>query len=458
MSDRHGVFSPVRILLLSPNRLISPYPVYPLGLDYVAASLSPVHQVEIADLNVVDKSALAALLDAFAPEMIGIACRNIDNTDATDSLFLLEEYRDLVLWLRARSTAVIACGGSGFTIMPKRIAAFLDVDYGIIGEGERFGLLVEALAAGDDPAAIPGILSRGGIAVQPPSWQGGLSRRLPVADEQSAFYVKNGGMLNLQSKRGCPFSCLYCSYPRIEGGVHRLVEPDEVARIALGLQEAGARYLFITDSAFNSDLTHSLAVAKALHRHGLTIPWGAFFAPIAMPPEYFEVMAASGCKHVEFGTESLSESMLRTYRKPFRPSEVMEAHQQARAAGLHVAHYFLLGGPGESAATVDESLDAIEQLKKTVVFFFFGIRIYPGTGLYDRALAEGKIDRSTDLLRPVYYHPDAISLAAIEAQVINRAARRRNWLVGSGGARVTASLQAMHQRGLIGPLWEYLAV
>lgn len=447
----------MRILLLSPNRLIAPYPVYPLGLDYVAASLSPVHQVEIADLHVVDKRALAALLDSFAPEIIGIACRNIDNTDATDPLFLLQEYRDLVLWLRARSTAVIVCGGSGFTIMPERISAFLDVDYGIIGEGERLGLLVEALAAGEDPAAIPGVLSRGGVAVQPPPWQGGLSRRLPVADDQIAFYVQNGGMLNLQSKRGCSFSCLYCSYPRIEGGVHRLVEPDEVARIALGLQDAGARYLFITDSAFNSNVPHSLAVAKALHRHGLTIPWGAFFAPIELPPEYFEVMAASGCRHVEFGTESLSESMLRAYRKPFRPPEVIAAHRQARAAGLHVAHYFLLGGPGESAATVDESLDAIEQLKKTVFFFFVGVRIYPGTGLYDRAVAEGKIDRNTDLLRPVFYHPDSTSLAAIEAQVIDRAARRRNWLVGAGGATVATSLQAMHRRGLTGPLWEYLA-
>lgn len=448
----------MRVLLLSPNRLIAPYPVYPLGLDYVAASLSSVHQVKIADLHVIDNTGLAALIDDFTPEIIGIACRNIDNTDATDSLFLLQEYRDLVLWLREQSSAVIVCGGCGFTIMPERIAAFLEVDYGVVGEGERFALLVDALAAhNDDPMTVAGVFSRGSRAVQPPPWQGPLQRRLPAADEQSGFYVRNGGMLNLQSKRGCSFSCLYCPYPRIEGGIHRLVEPDEVARIALGLQAAGARYLFITDSAFNSDVQHSLAVARALQRHGLTIPWGGFFAPIALPPEYFEVMAASGCRHVEFGTESMSASMLRTYRKPFRPAEVIEAHRQARAAGLHVAHYFLLGGPGESVATVDETLDALEQLKKTVFFFFVGIRIYPGTGLYDRSLTEGKIDEKTDLLPPVFYQPDAVTLEAIEAQVTERAARRRNWLVGSGGERVATSLQALHKRGLIGPLWEYLA-
>jgi len=447
----------MRVLLLSPNTLTTPYPVYPLGLDYVAGSLSSAHQVRIADVQVVDQSALAGLLDEFDPEIIGIACRNIDNTDATDSLFLLHGYRELVTWLRQRSPAIIVCGGCGFTIMPGRIFDLLGVDYGIIGEGERFGLLVDALAHGHDPARIPGVLIAGGIAVQPPPWPGELSRRLPVQDEQSSFYVRNGGMLNLQSKRGCSFRCLYCPYPRIEGGLHRLMEPEQVARIALGLQAAGARYLFITDSAFNADIDHSLAVARALLDCGLSVPWGAFFAPIALPPGYFEAMAGAGCRHVEFGTESLAGNMLRVLRKPFRPPDVLNAHRQARAAGLHVAHYFLLGGPGESAATVAESLDLIEQLDKTVFFFFIGIRIYPGTGLYDQALAEGQIDQHTDLLQPAFYMPDAIDLKAIEALVVARAAGRRNWLVGAGGAAIAATLQTLHQRGFVGPLWEYLA-
>lgn len=457
MPHRHGVFPAVRVLLLSPNTLTAPYPVYPLGLDYVAGALAPAHRVRIADLQVVDRTALAALLATFNPEVIGIACRNIDTTDATDPLFFLHGYREVVRWLRERSPAVIVCGGSGFTIIPERILSFLGVDYGIVGEGERFGLLVDALDQGRDPAGIPGVLVAGSTATQPPPWPGALVRRLPARDEQSAFYVRNGGMLNLQTKRGCSFRCLYCPYPRIEGGAHRLTAPEEVARTALGLQAAGARYLFITDSAFNSDVDHSLAVAGALREYKLAIPWGAFFAPIPLPPEYFAAMAAAGCRHVEFGTESLAGAMLRTYRKPFRPPDVLAAHRQARSAGLHVAHYFLLGGPGESATTVAETLDAIEQLDKTVCFFFIGIRIYPGTGLYDQALAEGKIDRDTDLLHPVFYRPEAIDLEAIEAQVSDRAAGRKNWVAGSGGATVAATVHTLHRRDFVGPLWEYLA-
>jgi len=447
----------VRILLISPNTLTVPYPVYPLGLDYVAGSVAAGHEVRIADLQIVDRPALAALLADFAPEIIGLACRNIDNTDAGDPLFFLTGYQQLVAWLRQRSRAVLVCGGCGFTLMPEQVFALLGVDYGIIGEGERFGLLVEALMHQLDPAAIPGVLVAGGTAVPPPPWPGELNRRLPQDAQQIRYYVDNGGMLNLQTKRGCALRCLYCPYPRIEGRMHRLADPAEVAQTALQLQAAGAKYLFITDSAFNSDVDHSLAVARALREAGLSIPWGAFFAPINPPPGYFETMAAAGCRHVEFGTESLADSMLLAYRKPFRSPEVLMAHRQARDAGLHVAHYFLLGGPGESAATVAASLDGMEQLDKTVFFVFIGIRIYPGTGLYDLALAEGKIDRQTDLLQPVFYQPDAIDRETIEALVRERAAGRGNWVIGSGGADTAKVLHTLHQRGLTGPLWEHLA-
>lgn len=447
----------MRILLISPNTLTMPYPVYPLALDYVAGSLGEEHQVRIADMQTVSQEMLAGLLEEFTPEIIGISCRNIDNTDGADPLFFLTGYQKLVAWLRERSSAVLVCGGCGFTIMPARIFALLGVDYGIIGEGERFGLLVEALKSKQNPAEIPGVLIAGGFAATPPPWQGHLARSFRKDTGYHQFYVQNGGMLNLQSKRGCSFRCVYCPYPRIEGKTHRLAEPAEVAQTALMLQEAGAKYLFITDSAFNSDVEHSLAVARSLQSAGVTLPWGAFFAPIKLPTGYFESMAKAGCRHVEFGTESLSDVVLNSYRKPFQARDVLKAHRQARDAKLHVAHYFLLGGPRESAATVAESLERIEQMDKAVFFFFIGIRIYPGTELYDIALAEGKINEGCDLLQPVFYTPDEIDLATITALVTQRAAGRGNWVIGSGGSETAAVIRTLHQRGFVGPLWEHLA-
>ncbi len=448
----------MKILLISANTLTVPYPVYPLGLDYVAGGIGAAHQVRIADMNSLSLEALAGLLREFSPEIIGLSCRNIDNTEAGDSLFFISEYQKLVAWLRERSQALLVCGGSGFTIMPDRILAELGADYGIMGEGERFGLMVDALAKGLEPTQIQGIISSAvSAAPMPAPWTGEQARAFSPQSDHLQFYLKQGGMLNLQTKRGCSFRCIYCPYPHIEGKKHRLTDPAAVARTAVELQEAGAKYLFITDSAFNSDVAHSLAVAKAFKGAGLSIPWGGFFAPLKIPTDYFSIMADAGLKHVEFGTESMSSSMLAAYRKPFGIEEVVSAHEQARSAGLHVAHYFLLGGPGESAATVSETLDHIERLKKTVLFFFVGMRIYPYTALYDIALAEGVITPETDLLRPVFYQARAIDHDAIEALVTTRAGKRVNWIVGSGGATSAATVRKMYDRGYSGPLWEYLA-
>ncbi len=448
----------MKILLVSPNTLTNPYPVYPLGLDYVAGSISEEHEVRLADLNTLSLEKLDALLAAFKPQIIGLSCRNIDNMEASGSRYFINEYQKIVARLRANSTALLVCGGSGFTIMPQQILAALGADYGIVGEGERFGLLVEAFKKGEDPQHIPGVIASAAkkAITNPPPWDGRIVRNFQADAEHNRFYLDSGGMLNLQSKRGCSFHCIYCSYPHIEGRKHRLIEPKKVAEMAYKLQASGARYFFITDSAFNSDIKHSLAVARAFKAAGVTIPWGGFFAPVRLPADYFAIMADAGLKHVEFGTESLATTMLQTYRKPFTVDDVFAAHQQTLAAGLHVAHYFLLGGPGESTATIAESLDNIEKLQRTVMFFFIGIRIYPQTELYDIALAEGKITPTTNILKPIFYIPDAIDRLTIETLVTTRLGKRVNCIVGSGGPDEVTSVSKLHGRGYTGPLWEHL--
>ena len=446
----------MKILLISPNTLTVPYPVYPIGLDYVAGSLAAHHQVRIADLLSCSMEELADVIRDFSPDVLGIAIRNIDNTDASDPYYSLNEYKNLVAWLRTQSPAIIVCGGSGFTIMPEQVLALLAVDYGIIGEGERFALFIEALEKHSDPLAVPGVIRLGSAAVSPGPWPGRQRRLFMPKSGHVRYYLEHGGMLNVQTKRGCSFGCSYCPYPKIEGRQHRLHKPEEIAEIVRQLKDAGARYLFFTDSAFNSDIDHSMAVARAMIEANVTLPWGAFFAPIKMPDAYFPLMAQAGCRHVEFGTESLSAAMLKSYRKPFHVEDVFIAHEQARTARLHVAHYLLLGGVGESAETIDESLDGLDRLSRTVVFFFTGVRIYPGTAIHATAVAEGKIAPDQNLLSPVFYQPDAIGLKEIEMQVRQRAAGRINWVIGSGGEEIAQTTSMLHLRGMTGPLWEHI--
>jgi radical SAM superfamily enzyme YgiQ (UPF0313 family) len=263
-------------------------------------------------------------------------------------------------------------------------------------------------------------------------------------------------MLNLQTKRGCGFNCIYCTYPFIEGRTLRLFDPAEVGQTARQLQEAGARYIFVTDAAFNSSGSHTIAVAKAFKKAGVSIPWGAFFAPLSIDRDYFRILADAGLSHVEFGSESLSDLVLKAYRKPFRTENVFKAHAAAVEAGLHVAHYFLFGGPGENSDTVNETLERIEQLGKCVLFLFCGMRIYPQTELYDMARHDRQVDHTRDLLEPVFYQSSRIESEEVLARVRQQANGRLNWLIGDGGEPAARILSKMHARGHSGPLWEYL--
>lgn len=236
----------------------------------------------------------------------------------------------------------------------------------------------------------------------------------------------------------------------------RLVPPDEVAREARGLQEMGARFLFITDSAFNADVDHSLAVARAFRRHGLAIPWGAFLAPIRPPDGYYGALAEAGLTHAEFGTESLCDPQLKRYGKPFGAREVFAAHGAARLAGVNIAHYFLLGGPGEDARSLDETMNRMEELEKAAFFLMCGVRIFPHTPLFDLAVEEGQIAPGQNLLSPVFYRSKGIAAEVISDRVRTQARGRVNWVFGDGGEKTERVVTRMHARGHAGPLWELL--
>ncbi len=447
----------MKILLVSANTLKAPYPVYPLGLDYVAGALDSSYTLKIADMNDFDSpSGLGALVRNFSPDFVCLSIRNIDNTDSIGTCHFLNQYKDVVQQIRDNSQARIILGGSGFTIFPNEFMNLLNADYGIAGEGEKLPQLLQALENESDIRLPPGVVTNKSAPVVYEPWNKEIKRAFDPETSPIKFYLAHGGMLNLQTKRGCPFHCSYCTYPHIEGSRMRLFPPEKIAAEARKLQEAGAKYIFITDSAFNADYDHSREVAIAFIKAGISIPWGGFFAPTVPPAGYFQELVGAGLSHVEFGTESLSGTMLNSLRKPFIVNNVFEAHSLALKAGLHIAHYFLFGGPGESRESVQETLDNIERLERSVFFFFCGIRIYPNTALYDIALKEGQITAAQNLLTPVFYRSPHITDREIMQKVEEKSDGRFNWIIGSSENTVTRMLPRFYERGFSGPFWEHL--
>lgn len=448
----------MKILLVSTNTETAPSPVYPVGLDYVAGIVSPRHDVKIADL--IEKHGmekLTGLIEDFNPHLIGLSLRNIDNQDAFETKSYIDGYKLLIPSIRSMTSAKIVLGGSGFTIFPSELMEALDADYGIIGYGERLILLLDAIEAQSDTSSIPGVIIRNKpFAGFPDNRDLTFHRSFDVNSPHVRYYLKQGGIFNLQTKRGCPFHCIYCTYPHIDGSNLRWVDPDEVARTALMLQDAGARYLFMTDSTFNCSVDHSLRVAKAFIKARLSIPWGAFFAPFKPMPDYYKIMVDAGLTHVEFGTESLCDRVLSAYAKPFCTDDIFSAHKFASDAGLHIAHYLLFGGPGEDEKTIDETLTRADNLEKTALILFCGIRIYPHTAIHKIAVREGQITIDQNLLEPVFYRSPALNLDRIANMLRERASARSHWVLGSGNEKTASIVSRLHARGRCGPLWEQL--
>jgi radical SAM superfamily enzyme YgiQ (UPF0313 family) len=155
----------VKVLLISANTVVEPYPVYPLGLDYVAAALAADHEVVRLDMNTLSADgALTAALKRLAPDIVGLSLRNIDNTDASNPKSYVPLYRHLVKTVRHACDAPVVLGGSAFTLFPETLMALLEADYGIVGEGERMAQLLAALQNGADPFCIQGVIGPSGTS------------------------------------------------------------------------------------------------------------------------------------------------------------------------------------------------------------------------------------------------------------------------------------------------------
>jgi len=445
----------VKVLLVATNRMLTPFPVYPIGVDYVATALRDRHEVVVLDLACDGgEQALRTACRDFHPDVIGLSIRNVDSAETSNPDGFIPDLERIARLLRQNSDARMVLGGPGFSIFPQALMRRLGADYGVAGEGERLGDFLDGLAEGK-LLPVPGLLVGDVWREKPAPWTG-TRQRMVASPNTLAHYLRWGGMLNVQTKRGCPYLCTYCTYPGIEGRKLRLFDPEGVALEWRALIEAGAKFLFVTDSVFNSHVSHNLAIADALERSGLTTPWGAFFAPLKPPRDYYQRLRRAGLTHAEFGTESLSPSMLKNYRKPFTVEHALAAHAAARAAGIHVAHYIMLGGPGETPATVEETLDRCDGMSDAALFFFCGVRIYPGTTVHAQAVREGQVDTHDDLLAPRFYTSSAVSVETIEEMVTARAKGRRHWVIGSGDAEMAALIKRMYQRGRSGPLWDRL--
>lgn len=450
----------MKILLISVNRERMPSPVFPLGLAYIARALKDGgHTIEVMDLcfsqNVLDD--LKEALTRFRPDLIGLSLRNLDNLTYPTSISYLKEVEEVISTCRQCSSSTLVIGGSGFSLAPEELLRHLTVDFGIMGEGEEaFLKLIRSLEEGPPISPSPHLL----IKREPssPVMSGAQVSSISTPDRtlfSARRYLEEGGMLNLQTKRGCPFSCIYCTYPLLEGKKVRLREVDEVIEeIRHLIQDQGTDYIYFVDDIFNYPPSFAEKLCRRIAEEKLKVKWSAFVNPGFLSENLLKWMKEAGCVGVEFGTDSGSDRMLKNYRKSFTIEDVAQASQLCSKLNVNHCHYLLFGGPGEDEKTIEESFQLMDQLNPTAVIAMLGIRIYPGTELEQISLSQGVIEKGTNLMYPFFYISPALK-GRLEDIITERALERRQWIVPGLEINITQNLMEQIRRfGIRGPLWE----
>lgn len=447
-----------RLLLVSANRFAVPYPVYPLGISYLISYLQGrLEGFEIAqfDMNLHSQMEFVDFLNHYNPDFTGVSLRNVDDSSSLTREFFLSGYKeitDLVRQTLPHTTLII--GGSAFSIFPAELFSYFNPDFGIYGEGEEslFRLLT-SIRNGATDFSIEGLVFKNGDqTVMNPRTHYLRSLNLSFSDNLSEFYWKKSGMMNLQTKRGCPYDCIYCTYPLIEGRKVRTLDSDKIVESLEDLYfNKKIDYLFFTDSVFNINRKFNLRLAHKILKSGIKIKWGAYFSPHNITRDELQLFAESGLTHIEFGTESLSDSTLKHYRKHFTVNEVVEVSDLCNDVGIYFAHFLILGGYGETEASIDEGFVNSKRINNSVFFPYIGMRIYPGTALYDLALKDGYINAGDKLIEPTYYLADEIDYGSLKERADRTGTR---WVFPDED--VVTFMNRMRGRNRKGSLWHHL--
>jgi radical SAM superfamily enzyme YgiQ (UPF0313 family) len=404
----------MRVLFISANTEQITMPTLPIGLGCVAAATEGAgHEVKLVDLMDQTETlpVIRAAMEGFQPDVIGISVRNIDDQSMTDTRFLLDQAKGVVSDCRALSEAPIVLGGAGYSLFPKGALAYLGAEMGIQGEGEvAFPALLDHLGREADLSRIPGLYLPGR----------GLQAERVFTRDLDRFPLPEGHLLGstdasdadkmipVQSRRGCPMDCSYCSTATIEGRALRKRSPETVVDwIARRRGEGFKRFLFV-DNTFNMPPPYARALCQGLAKAELDIAWGCIIYPGVGDMDLVKEMARAGCTEVSLGFESGSDRMLTSMNKRFDSKAVHEFSGMLADQGIGQMGFQLLGGPGETKESVIESFTFVDSLPLDMVKVSIGIRIYPHTALAKMAVDEGVIAPDDDLLQPRFYMAEGL--------------------------------------------------
>ena len=442
------------LLLVNTNRETTPQPVLPIGLLRCAEACDEAGiDVQILDLAFARKpaDALAAAVARHTPELIGLGVRNIDNCDAISPRFYTGEVRPLVDRLREVTKAPVVVGGAGPSLAPAEAREVLAVDHVVGGPGDvALPELYESVTSGQEA---PPVIQGKQVALTKPSPD--YARWLDLKP-----YRRRGTPIGIQSRTGCPFSCVYCNYSGIEGSRYEMGDVDVVLD---ALQEQVKRTKLkaaeFVDSTFNSPPKFAQQLCEGIASRGLKLSLGASgITPRHSSRPLLEAMRAAGFDTMWCSPDTASPVTIESYGKGFELEQLSQMVKDTAAVGIRVMWAFMFGGPGETEETVAETLRFIQEEIRPIdpVMFAARMRIYPGTKLEQLAAEEGYPKTVLDPFAPGQFYTSPHIVGAKLEELLCAAERRLTNVVFMDASQTADVKLWQHVFALIGrkvPVW-----
>jgi radical SAM superfamily enzyme YgiQ (UPF0313 family) len=373
---------------------------FPYGIGTLSACLKEQgHETELLYIqDSISEDELLAAVGSFGPDLIGFST-------VTLQWQYTQNYARII---KSRFTTPIICGGPHATFIPEEVIAEPAVDMLCRGEGEYALLeLLRRMASGGDLSTIPNLWSKNG--------QGGVFRNeigplvedldsLPFPDRSIIRYDE----LLKESKsepifitsRGCPYNCRFCSNSAIKklyrgkGRYERQRSPENVIR---EIRQLRAQFEFSTmnfyDEAFGVN-KQWLQEFLEMYTAEFSYPFGCFIRAETMDRERFRMMRKAGLSLIYLGVESGNDEIRRKVMgRKVSNERIIQACRDAQAEGIQVWTFNIVGVPGETEQTIDDTME----LNRIINPHFVSISLYqpfPFTGIYDDCVEQGLIKNS----------------------------------------------------------------
>ncbi len=194
--------------------------------------------------------------------------------------------------------------------------------------------------------------------------------------------------VSLYTGRGCRSKCTFCLWPQTVGGHRYRTRSVEhvVKEIALAIRYfPQVKEYFFDDDTFTDDLPRAEAIARRLGKLGVT--WSCN-AKANIPYETLKVLKDNGLRLLLVGYESGNQQILNNIKKGIRLDMARRFTKDAKALGIKIHGTFILGLPGDTPETIQESVRFAQDVDPDTIQVSIAAP-YPGTALYRQALDNG---------------------------------------------------------------------